>query len=189
MPALVRIPHLSPEYILNALDCGATGILAPHVKSVSDAQDLAKMCRYGKGGRGYAGSSRAARYTTSNMKDNIQHGNEQTAVIAQIEDIDAIDNIDAIAEVDGIDCLFVGRIDLTVAMGAETPEDLAVVQAVEKICAAGKKTGRRIGMFVGDLSEIPKWREAGASLFILKSDHGFLLEAAESLCFQFNQYS
>jgi len=180
-PCLVRIPSLTPEHALNALDCGATGIVAPHIKSKDDAVALATMCRYGPGGRGYAGSTRAAGYTTSPMGKNLQYGTENTAVIAQIEDIEALDAIDTIAAVDGIDCLFIGRIDLTVALGATAPGDTIVVEAVEKICHAGSQAGRRVGMFVGVMQEIPKWRALGVSLFILKSDQAFLLDGAKRL--------
>ena len=187
MPALVRIPHASPEHALGALDCGATGIVAPHIRSANEAAALAKMCRYGPGGRGYAGSSRASGYTTSPMAENLRRGNELTTVIAQVEDLEALDDIEDIVAVEGIDCFFIGRIDLTVALGAQTPNDNAVVEAVQKICDAARNASRRVGMFVGDLSEIPKWREAGASLFILKSDHAFILEGAKALRDQFDQ--
>ncbi|MEE4210562.1 MAG: aldolase/citrate lyase family protein [Parvularcula sp.] len=181
MPALVRVPALSAEHVLSSLDCGATGIVAPHVRSAADAAALAKMCHYGAGGRGYAGSSRAAGYTTKAMADHLVDSRAETTVIAQIEDLEALDDLDAIAQVEGIDCLFVGRIDLTVAMGAASPKDAQVVEAVESICAAGVAADRRVGMFVGDLDEIPRWINAGATLFILKSDHSFLLEGARSL--------
>lgn len=187
MPGLVRIPHLASEHVLNALDCGAAGIVAPHIKSPSDAEALSQMCRYGPGGRGYAGSTRAARYTTSPMPENLKRGNENTAVIAQIEDLEGLETIDEIAKVDGVDCLFIGRIDLTIALNAKTPNDKIVVDAVETVCAACVRDKRRVGMFVGDLNEISKWRKAGASLFILKSDHAFMLSGAKALRDQFNQ--
>jgi 2-keto-3-deoxy-L-rhamnonate aldolase RhmA len=38
--------------------------------------------------------------------------------------------------VPGIDALFVGRIDLTVSLGCESPDDPAVVAAVDRIVAA-----------------------------------------------------
>lgn len=181
MPSLVRVPKATPEQVLNVLDCGATGVVAPHVTSVADAEAFARMSRYGAGGRGYAGSTRAAGYTTSPMGANLERGNAQSVTIAQIEDLPALDAIGEIAQVDGIDCLFVGRIDLTVALGAASPAAPEVIEAVESICAAGKRHGRRIGMFVGDLSEIPRWREAGASLFLLQSDINFLLDGARRL--------
>jgi len=189
LPALVRIPHSSPEYALGALDCGATGIVAPHIRSASEAAALAKMCRYGPGGRGYAGSSRASGYTTSPMAENLRRGNEDTAVVVQLEDLEALDDIKNIVAVEGVDCFFIGRIDLTVALGAQSPNDNAVIQAVQKICDVARNANRRVGMFVGDMGEIPKWREAGASLFILKSDHAFILEGANALRKEFDQLS
>ncbi len=181
MPALVRIPSAAPEYILSALDCGANGVVVPHVTSAAMARDVVKAAHYGAGGRGYAGSSRAAGYTGKSMAEHLADSGAQTTVVAQIEDLEALDAIDDIAAVDGIDCLFIGRIDLTVAMGAASAADAEVVAAVEKVCAAGRKAGRPVGMFVGDLDELPRWIEAGASLFLLSSDHGFMLQGANRL--------
>lgn len=187
MPALVRMPCMAPEHALNALDCGASGVVAPHVRSAHEAETLVRMCRYGPGGRGYAGSSRASGYMMSPMAENLRRGNEETAVIAQIEDLEALEAIDNIAAVDGVDCLFIGRIDLTVALGALSPAEQVVVDAVQSICAAAKASDRRVGMFVSDMAEIPKWRDAGASLFILKSDHAFMLEGANALRQEFDR--
>lgn len=178
---LVRIPATAPEHVLNALDCSATGIVAPHVRSAGEARALAKMARYGAGGRGYAGSSRAAGYTTRTMAANLAAAAERTVVIAQIEDPEAIDEIDDIAQVEGIDALFVGRADLTVAYGTTDQDDPRVVAAVEAVCAAGRRHGRPIGMFLARESDVPLWVEKGASLFLLGSDHGFILGGAARL--------
>lgn len=177
---LVRVPVATPEHILNALDCGATGVVAPHVRSAHEARDLVRMAHYGAGGRGYAGSSRAAGYTTSSMANHLERS-ARTIVIAQIEDPESIEDIEAIAAVDGIDALFVGRVDLTVAYGAASQDDPRVVAAVERVCAAGRAQGRPVGMFLARTSDIPLWREKGASLFLLGSDHGFMLAGAAAL--------
>lgn len=184
MPALVRVPSAAPEAILNALDCGATGVVVPHVKSVASAEAVARAARYGAGGRGYAGSSRASGYGAVPMADYLAQAAAETTVIAQIEDLDAMDVLDEIAAVDGIDSLFIGRIDLTVAMGAASPADPAVLDIVETICAAGRRAGRAVGMFVPDIAEVPRWRDAGATLFLLGSDQGFLKAGAQNLVAQ-----
>lgn len=181
MPSLVRVPSAAHEHLLNALDCGASGVLVPHVTSASMAAEIVAACHFGAGGRGYAGSTRAAGYTGKPMASHLQDSKRETVVIAQIEDLEALDEIDAIAQVEGIDCLFVGRIDLTVALGASSPADAIVVEAVEKICQAARVAGRPVGMFVGNLDEIPRWQEAGASLFLLSSDHSFLMQGANRL--------
>lgn len=177
---LVRVPAATSEHILNALDCGAAGIVAPHIKSAQEARDLVRMAHYGAGGRGYAGSSRAAGYTTSSMADHLERS-ARTIVIAQIEDPEAIEDIEAIAAVEGIDALFVGRVDLTVAYGATSQDDPRVVAAVERVCAAGRAQRRPVGMFLARTSDIPLWRDKGASLFLLGSDHGFMLAGAAAL--------
>lgn len=181
MPTLVRVPVASPEHVLNALDCGATGVVAPHIRSVAEAEAFARSCRHGAGGRGYAGSSRAAGYTTRTMGDIIARATAETVAIAQIEDPEAVEAIDAIAAVPGIDALFVGRADLTVAYGATSQDDPRVVDAVERICAAGLRHGRRVGMFLARPGDVPIWRDKGASLFLLASDHTFLLDGAARL--------
>jgi 2-keto-3-deoxy-L-rhamnonate aldolase RhmA len=179
-PVLVRPASASHEQILNALDCGADGVIVPHVRSAAEAREIVKACHYGPGGRGFAGSSRAAGYTTHGMAKH-REAAKGVAVIAQIEDAEALQEIDAIAGVAGVDALFIGRADLTISLEADTPDDDIVVDAVECICAAGKAAGCTVGMFLGRVADVPIWRERGASLFILQSDHDFMLSGARAL--------
>lgn len=185
MASLVRLPSAAPEYTLNALDCGATGVVIPHVTTPQMAEQVVAAAHFGAGGRGYAGSTRAAAYTGKPMAEHLADSAAHSVVIAQIEDIEGVAAIDEIAAVEGVDCLFVGRIDLTVALGASSPADPQVVAAVERICRAGADAGRPVGMFVGNLDEVPRWQEAGASLFLLSSDHSFLLQGATALVQRF----
>ena len=177
---LVRPADASHAQILNALDCGADGVILPHIRTAEEAADAVKACHYTSGGRGYAGSSRAAGYTTKGMAAH-RAAAKNVIIIAQIEDIEGVDNIDAIARVEGIDALFIGRADLTISYGAETPDDPVVVDAVDRIVAAGKTAGRVTGMFLGRVGDVPLWRGKGASLFILGSDQDFLLQGAARL--------
>jgi 2-keto-3-deoxy-L-rhamnonate aldolase RhmA len=179
-PVLVRPPSAAHEHILNALDLGAEGVILPHIRTAQEAAEAVKACHYVSGGRGYAGSSRAAGYTTKGMAKHRADA-KNVVVIAQIEDVEGVDNIDAIARVPGLDALFIGRADLTIAYGAETPDDAVVVDAVDRIVTAGKAAGRTTGMFLGRVGDVPMWREKGASLFILGSDHDFLLQGAGRL--------
>ena len=180
MPSLVRVSDDSPTHIRNALDCGATGIVVPHVTSADQAAAIVKCSYFGPGGRGYAGSPRAADYTTKSMADYMADSATQTAVIVQIEDLKALDRVSDIASIDGVDCVFVGRVDVAVAMG-EAVSSAAVVDTVKEICAACTGAGKTVGMFTPDLAEIPMWRELGASLFLLSSDQSMLLAGADQL--------
>lgn len=177
---LVRPQSASPEQILNALDCGADGVILPHIRNAQDAEAAVRACHYVSGGRGYAGSSRAANYTTKGMPAH-RAAAKAVIVIAQIEDVEGVDDIEAIAAVKGLDALFIGRADLTIAYDAPTPDDATVVDAVDRIVRVGKAAGRTTGMFLGRVTDVPLWRDKGSSLFILGSDQEFLLQGAERL--------
>lgn len=179
-PSVVRTQSGAAEQILNALDCGATGVVVPHVDSVAKAQAIATAARYGDKGRGYAGSTRAAHYASRTVQQNLENNNSNV-VIAQIEDLAALETINDIATVEGIDCLFIGMMDLTVALGCNSPKEQAVINAAERICAAAGKANRRTGIFVPDLNDVVYWRERGVTLFLLGSEHGFIKQGVNDL--------
>lgn len=180
-PVLVRPQAATPERILDALDLGADGVLLPHVRSPEEASQLVKWCFYGPGGRGFAGSTRAAGHTTKGMA-RARADARDIIVLAQIEDAEALSRVGEIAALEGIDALFIGRADLTISLNAESPDDSAVVQAVNQICAAAGSAGKRVGMFLGRPADVREWCSKGANLFLLSSDHEFLLKGAAALC-------
>jgi 2-keto-3-deoxy-L-rhamnonate aldolase RhmA len=184
-PVLVRVLASRAEHVLSALDMGADGIVAPHIRNAAEARELVRMAHFGLGGRGYAGSPRAALYTRRTMAEHIARSSGAVVVVAMIEDVEALQNIDEILAVEGLDAVFVGRADLTVAYGKTDPYDDAVVAAVERVCAAARSAGRPLGMFVPKLEDVPMWMAQGASYFLLESDQSFLLRGAESLVQRF----
>jgi 2-keto-3-deoxy-L-rhamnonate aldolase RhmA len=186
LPVVVRTPCSAPEQILNALDCGADGVVVPHIRTAAIARAVAAAVHYGAGGpngisRGYAGSSRAAGYGMRSIPDHLSASAATSTLIAQIEDIEALGEIDAIAAVDGIDALFIGRIDLTLALGCTSPDDPKVIAACDHIIASAVKAGRPVGLFTSRPSDAPSWQAKGATLFLLGSDHGFLRDGAKAL--------
>jgi 2-keto-3-deoxy-L-rhamnonate aldolase RhmA len=56
-----------------------------------------------------------------------------------------------------------------------------VVDAVQKICEAGRRHGKAVGMFVPPSEDCMVWQAKGASLFLLGSDQQFLLDGASAL--------
>jgi staphyloferrin B biosynthesis citrate synthase len=174
--ALVRVS--GPDAILSVLDCGATGVLVPHVASATYAREIAALCRYRGGKRGFATSTRAGRYTAVPMWRHIAESDANTVLVAQIEDVEALDEVDAIAAIEGVDSLFIGRGDLTAAFGDQAKDPPAVRKAVERICDAARRAQKPISVYVGTAAEAAWLRELGASAFILSSDQGFLRQAA-----------
>lgn len=179
-PSLVRVADDSPSEIRNALDSGATGIVVPHVTTAEQAARIVKAATFGEGGRGFAGSTRAANFTRKRMPDHINDSAQQTSVIVQIEDLAALENVSEISAVPGVDAIFIGRIDLAVAM-SKSPMDTEVIDAVRRICSEAAEVDTTVGMFTPDESEIPDWNKRGVSLYLLGSDQSMMLAGADTL--------
>jgi len=181
LPALVRLPNPEADTVLGVLDMGAEGIMAPHVQSAAGARELVATTRYRDGQRGFSPSGRAGGYGTAAMADHISAQDEGTTVLCQIEDTPGVENVAEIAATDGVDCLFIGRADLTVAYGAEAVDDPRVAAAVARTCAAGRDAGVPVGMFLPSVAATPAFRDMGVSVFVFGSDQGLLRSGADAL--------
>jgi 2-keto-3-deoxy-L-rhamnonate aldolase RhmA len=183
--ALVRVASAAPANLLSVLDCGATGVLVPHVASMDRAKEVAAACRYRGGKRGFSNSPRAGRYGGLTLVEHISRADELTTVVAQIEDPEALEQIDAIAAVDGVDALFIGRGDLSVAMGAASPDAPEIRAAAERIAAAATRAGKPVIVFVGSNKDAMAMRKIGATAFVYSSDQGLMRQAAARVLQEF----
>lgn len=175
---IVRVAEPSAANLLSVLDSGAVGVLIPHVATAAKAREVASACRYRNGKRGFSNSPRAGRYGGLDMWDHVDAADATTTVIAMIEDPEALGQIDEIAAVDGIDGFFIGRSDLTVALGAPAMDAAEVRDAVERIAAAGRTAGKTICAMAGRLDEAAWLRQLGVTALIVASDQGFMRQAA-----------
>lgn len=180
-PVLVRPPAMRPEYIQYALDSGADGVLAPHISSPELAQQLVDSCYYGKGARGYAGTTRAADFGQTAMATYMREARSNTAVVAMIEDIQALECLDQIFDVDGIDAFFIGRADLAAALGESSVLSQPSMAVCEQIVSAAKGHGKCIGMFSPNVDDARHWKSIGVDFFFMSSDHALLLQGAAEL--------
>ena len=178
LPALVRVASGARHEILQALDSGATGVVVPHVDTLAKAQEIARWGRFGHGGRGYAGSTRWAGFTTRKMPDLLAQSTDETVVIAQIEEPEGVEVCEQMAAIDGIDGLFVGPADLAVCLGVgdlNHPEVLAAMQRVGNACANELCCCMT---FASDTGKVDNLRQLGVSMFYISSEHGFMLQGA-----------
>lgn len=176
--SFVRVPSFAPSGILSVLDCGATGVFVPHVRTPAIAREVVSACRYRGGTRGYSPSGRAGGYGSVTLGEHTSRQDDQTTVIAMIEDPDAIEVIDEIVAVDGIDGIFVGRGDLTVALGAANSGDPVVTEAVARILEAANTAGKPAVVMVGGAEEAQTYTPMGVASFIVGSDQALMKRAA-----------
>ena len=180
VPILVRVSDGTPAEILKALDSGATGIVVPHVDTVAKARMIAKAARFGHGGRGYAGSTRWAGFATRAMPDVLKQSEDETVVIAQIEEPEGVEASAEIAALDGIDGLFVGPADLAVCYGKTNMRDPVVMDAMRRTGEGAKASGKAFMTFAANADAGPELKDLGITMFFVASEHAFMLRAANA---------
>ncbi len=174
LPLLVRIPELSAVQIGQMLDLGAAGVVVPHVFTAEAGQAAVAAAKYSAGKRGFSPSTRAGGYGSIDGKAYRTQADADSLVWCQIEDKAALSNLDAIAAIDEIDCLFIGRADLSLSLGVESQKDAQVIAAVKATAEAGVRHNRTVGIHISDTAEIPELLALGITAFVHGSDQGWL---------------
>src|SRR6201985_2060389 len=116
-PPLVRIPVGGFAIASRVLDMGAEGVIAPMINTPEDALAFVSVAKYPPVGERSWGPGRAMTLAgMTDMKAYLREANAATVTFAMIETQTAMDNLDAIAGTEGIDALFVGPSDLSIAL-------------------------------------------------------------------------
>lgn len=181
---LVRVPSLASDYISRVLDGGALEIIAPHIKSASDAEHVVRAAKYAPlGERGMTGALPQLRFQSFPAAETINAVNDATMVVVMIETAEALSQVDMIAAVPGVDLLLIGTNDLCASLGIAGQHDHMLVRdAYARAMDACQKHRKHLG--VGGLASAPhlvkKFVQLGARYVSTGSDLAFLLGAATS---------
>src|SRR5206468_7389409 len=112
--------------------------ICPMVNTREDAQRLVACTRYAPRGMRSFGPVRALLYGGA---DYPQHADDTIVSFAMIETAQALDNLDAILSVEGLDAIYIGPSDLSIALGC-TPTfddvDPKAAEAIDHILARAK---------------------------------------------------
>jgi len=177
----VRVPTTRPEHVGAALDCGAMGIIAPHIRSAEDARRLVAAAKFPPlGERSAAGTLPHLHYRSFSAAEAYPALNEATMVIVMMETLEALDKVEEIAAVDGIDMMLVGSSDMTAEMGiAGQYEHPRLRDVFQRTITACRKHGKHVG--VGGLSTRPdliaQYVTMGARYVSTGTDLAFLSSA------------
>ncbi len=181
LPALVRVAEAGAAPILQALDGGAEGVVVPHLDGAEAAARVAAWSRFGLGGRGYAGSTRAAGYGTLPMRQVLATSREETLVVVQIEDPAGLAAAEAIAATPGVDALFFGAADLAVGMGFEDSAAPEIRAAFDRVAASARAGGKPLAAFTAAADGLGELVARGVRLAFVGSDQSLLLAGARRL--------
>jgi 4-hydroxy-2-oxoheptanedioate aldolase len=178
---LVRIPGLDAGFMQRVLDAGADGILLPHVDSAEQARAAVSVARFPPvGTRGVGATSRAGGWGLLGRDEYLRFGQEEVALIAQIESAEAVKAAREIATVDGLDALFIGAADLSVSVG-KTEADPEVTEMISSVIEVAKETRVPIGNSGdGSTAAIRRAVDTGYNFTMLSNDASLLGMAAKS---------
>lgn len=175
---LVRVPWNEPCAIMKALDAGAYGVIVPMVNDRAEAERAVAACRYPPVGMRSYGPLRAALY---GGRDYARLANDELACIAMIETRQGLDNLDDIVATPGLDAVYIGPSDLSLALGLDSTGDSdrpELAAAVECILAACRRAGIAAGIHTSSLEFTQRYLAAGFNMVNLGSDAGFMMRGA-----------
>lgn len=180
LPLLVRVPEATAAEIGGALDLGAVGVVVPHVTDAAMAREVARVARFGPGGRGFAGSTRWAGLGGADMASLLARSRDETVVIAQIEDPEAVVAADEIAGTDGIDALFLGPADLSVALGKTDQTSAELQAALASVGRAARTAGKGYATFVTDAAAGRALAQHGVNAWFVASELAWIVAGARA---------
>jgi 4-hydroxy-2-oxoheptanedioate aldolase len=151
---IARLVWNEPWLIMRALDLGAVGVIGPLVGSGAEAARAVDACRYPPHGSRSYGPVRADLIVGSSAPEELA---ADVLCFAMIETRPGLDRLDEIAATPGLDGLYVGPSDLSLALGmapgrvtGELGEDRrALAEAIERVRAACDTHGLIAGMHCG----------------------------------------
>jgi len=179
---VARLPLNDPIWIRRSLDAGAMGLIIPMVNSAQEIESAIRQAKYPpRGERGY-GYSRANTFGID-FKDYIAKANETIAIVAQIEHKEGIENIDAILQVQDLDGVFIGPLDLSGSYGKAGQLDCPEMrEALQHYLESCKKYNKCAGIHIvrPDEFTIRNTINQGYNLIALGVDGVFLEMASMS---------
>lgn len=181
----VRIPVGRNDFAARALDFGADAVIAPMINTVDDARAFAAAVKYPPvGGRSWGPSRAIALRGVAGGNHFLHSANAQTVAFAMIETREALAVVDDILAVDGIDGVFVGPADFSIAWtGGETlnPQLQDMMGAIGQIAAKAKACGKHAGIFAMNPADTPKYKAMGYRFIAVGFDTGVVAKGAQAI--------
>ena len=177
---MARVPWNDPALIMKLLDAGAYAIVCPMINNRREAEAFVAACRYPPLGTRSFGPNRAVLYGGA---DYAQHANQIVVALAMIETKAGIENLEEIVDTPGLDGVYVGPSDLSLALGlapSADPTDKSALDVIARIAAAARRKGKVAGMFTGGPEQAARMAGQGFQLLTIMNDGRLLANAAKA---------
>ena len=178
---LARVNWNEPGQIMKILDAGAYGIICPMVSNKKEAENFVQACMYPPNGYRSYGPIRGLVYGGT---DYAEKANDEILKFAMIETKESLDNLDDIMQTPGLDGIYIGPADLSLAIGEkpsfDKPEGDPVYDVVMNILEHAKNNKIIAGIQNGQPEYADKMIKKGFQLVTIGSDQRYMTGAAKT---------
>ena len=179
---IVRVPVGDFALVSRALDFGAEGIIAPMINTPADARAFAAAAKFPPVGERSWGPHRVTALAgLADQSVYLREANDHVITLAMIETRTALDNLEAILSTPGIDGLFLGPSDLSIALSdgkALDPLSRDVERELDRMVAAAEAAGKIPGAFCHTAERAAALAKRGVRFLAVTSDIAMLRAGA-----------
>jgi 2-dehydro-3-deoxyglucarate aldolase/4-hydroxy-2-oxoheptanedioate aldolase len=179
--AIVRVADLQYSLVARALDSGAHGIIFPRMEDPKLLETALSWTKFPPAGvRGYGLAPNQTEYEPLSFTEIMQHVNDNTLTVVQIESRRAVEAREEILSVPGIDAVMIGPADLSISMGV--PGDFqhpTMIEAMEAIRDTCQRRGIAPGTQTRSVPQAKFWKESGMKFLGCSGDIAFLFDKAK----------
>ena len=179
---LARVNWNEPGQIMKILDAGSYGVICPMVSNKEEAEKFVKACMYPPKGYRSFGPIRGLIYGGSDYPD---HANDEILKIAMIETKESLEKLDEIMSSPGVDGIYIGPADLSLAIGEkpgfDKPENTKAYSEILRILEHAKKNKIFAGIHNGTPEYANKMIEKGFNFVTIASDLRSMSTGAKSM--------
>ena len=179
---LARVNWNEPGQIMKILDAGSYGVICPMVSNKEEAEKFVKACMYPPKGYRSFGPIRGLIYGGSDYPD---HANDEILKIAMIETKESLEKLDEIMSTPGVDGIYIGPADLSLAIGEkpgfDKPENTKAYSEILRILEHAKKNKIFAGIHNGTPEYANKMIEKGFNFVTIASDLRSMSTGAKSM--------
>jgi len=182
-PALARIPVGEFQNVSRLFDAGVSGVIAPMINTMADAKLFAGYAKYPPMGERSWGSYGGLGASGLDQNGYLKAANGFSMTFAMIETREAMAILDDILALEGIDAVFVGPSDLSIALSGGARVDASakeVDEALKHVIARASAVNKPVALYAATAERAKQGLAMGARMVTVMSDSGMLRAAAQN---------
>ena len=179
---MARVNWNEPGQIMKILDAGCYGIICPMVSNKEEAERFVQACMYPPRGYRSFGPVRGLIYGGADYAD---HANDEILKLAMIETKESLDKLDEIMSTDGLDGIYIGPADLSLAIGEkpgfDRAENTKAYSEILRILEHAKKNNIFAGIHNGTTEYAQKMIDKGFNFVTIGADQRAMSAGAKAI--------